>query len=53
VPAAIIGLMSLALAITGGTLGGRLGERFGKRMEILGGLILIMLGIKILAEHLL
>ncbi len=53
VPAAIIGLMSLALAITGGTLGGRLGERFGKRMEMLGGLILIMLGMKILVEHLL
>ena len=52
VPAIAIGLTSLGLAIAGGMLGGRLGEKFGKRMEIVGGLILVLLGIKILAEHL-
>ncbi|MFO7619449.1 MAG: manganese efflux pump [Thermoplasmata archaeon] len=51
VPAMAIGLASLALAFLGGTFGRRLGERFGKRMEIVGGIILILLGIKILAEH--
>ncbi|MBA3045187.1 MAG: manganese efflux pump MntP family protein [Candidatus Thermoplasmatota archaeon] len=51
IPAIMIGIASLALAFAGGTFGSRLGERFGKRMEIVGGLILIGLGIKILAEH--
>jgi len=50
-PVILIGLVSLIFAITGSTLGKRLGERFGKRMEIIGGIILIGLGIKILAEH--
>jgi putative Mn2+ efflux pump MntP len=34
-------------------LGGRIGDRWGSRVEILGGCILIGIGIKILAEHLL
>lgn len=51
VPTVAIGLTSLGFAVAGGMLGGRLGEKFGKRMEIVGGLILVMLGIKILAEH--
>jgi putative Mn2+ efflux pump MntP len=32
--------------------GGMLGEKFGKRMEILGGLILIGIGFRILISHL-
>jgi len=51
VPAAAIGLASFVFAVAGGLSGSRLGERFGKRMEIVGGTILIMLGMKILAEH--
>ncbi len=50
-PALIIGLVSFCLAAAGGVFGSRLGERFGKRMEIVGGIILILLGVKILAEH--
>jgi putative Mn2+ efflux pump MntP len=51
IPAIMIGLVSLAFAFLGGTFGSRLGEKFGKRMEIIGGLILVLLGIKILLEH--
>jgi len=37
-----------------GLLGGnKLGERFGKRMEIVGGLVLLGIGIRILVTHLL
>jgi len=48
----IIGFVSFALAIAGYLLGSRLGERFGKHMELLGGLILVGIGIKVLVEHL-
>jgi putative Mn2+ efflux pump MntP len=34
-------------------LGDRIGSRWGSRVEILGGLVLITIGIKVLAEHLL
>jgi putative Mn2+ efflux pump MntP len=51
VPVILIGLVSLIFAIAGSTLGKNMGERFGKRMEIIGGIILIMLGLKILIEH--
>jgi manganese efflux pump family protein len=49
--ALIIGLMSGALSLLGLRIGRRLGEMFGKRMEIIGGLILIGIGIKILISH--
>lgn len=42
-----------ALASLGGLLGGRrLGAGIGRRAEVLGGIILIVIGLKILAEHL-
>jgi|SRR5574344_418877 manganese efflux pump family protein len=42
-----------ALASLAGLLGGKsLGKRFGKRSECVGGAILILIGIKILVEHL-
>jgi putative Mn2+ efflux pump MntP len=34
-------------------LGNKLGEKFGKRMEIAGGIILILIGVRILLAHLL
>lgn len=48
----IIGIVTLALSVVGLLAGGALGEKFGKRMEILGGLILIGIGLRILIEHL-
>lgn len=49
----VIGIITLVLSIVGLLAGGVLGEKFGKRMEILGGLILIGIGIRILTTHLL
>jgi putative Mn2+ efflux pump MntP len=41
------------LASLGLRLGNKLGEKFGKRMEIKGGIILILIGVRILLAHLL
>ena len=51
-PALIIGVVSLVLSFSGVMLGGRLASRFGKPVEIAGGIILIIIGLRILAEHL-
>ena len=48
----MIGMVALLLSATGLFAGVRLGERFGKRMEIIGGLILNGIGIRILITHL-
>lgn len=53
IPSLIIGLVTLGLSLFGLLAGGFLGERFGKRMEILGGLILNFIGIRILLTHIL
>jgi putative Mn2+ efflux pump MntP len=51
-PAVVIGVVTLGLSAFGLGVGGRLGARFGKRMEILGGLILIAIGLQIVYTHL-
>ena len=48
----IIGVTSFLLAVAGYLLGDRLGCRFGKRMEFVGGLILVGIGLKVLLSHL-
>lgn len=52
IPAMIIGITTFALSFISVFVGKRLGHIFGKRMEMVGGLILIAIGIKILLEHL-
>ncbi|MBN2315868.1 MAG: manganese efflux pump [Sedimentisphaerales bacterium] len=49
----IIGLITFFLSYLGVLIGKRFGHFFENKIEILGGLILIGLGIKILIEHLL
>jgi len=51
--AVVIGLVTFILSGFGVTAGGRLKEAFGKKMEILGGVILIGIGLRILIGHLL
>lgn len=48
----IIGMMTFIISMLGILFGKKTGDRFGKRMEIIGGLILIGIGVKILVEHL-
>lgn len=49
--ALLIGLVSAALSLVGLNLGNQLGMRFGKTMEVIGGLILIGIGIRVLITH--
>lgn len=48
----IIGLVTFIVCFLGFLFGEKLGTSFGKKIEILGGLALIGIGVKILLEHL-
>jgi manganese efflux pump family protein len=50
-PAVVIGVVTAFLTTFGMLMGTRLGGRFGQRMEVLGGLVLIGIGIKIVMQH--
>jgi manganese efflux pump family protein len=51
-PVLIIGIVTFALSLVGFVFGSGLGKAFGKRVQIVGGAILILIGIRILIEHL-
>ncbi len=51
-PVIIIGLITFTLSFIGVHIGKKVGHIFGNRVELIGGLILIGIGIKILVEHL-
>ena len=48
---AFIGIITFVLSIIGVKIGNKFGDKLGKKAEILGGLMLIIIGIKILIEH--
>jgi putative Mn2+ efflux pump MntP len=48
----IIGLVTFALSYAGVFIGKRFGHFFESKIEIIGGLILIAIGVKIVIEHL-
>ena len=50
--ALLIGGVSAMLSLAGLLLGNQLGLRFGKSMEILGGIILIGIGLRVVITHL-
>ena len=50
-PALVIGLVAGVLTVAGMLLGRRVGTAWGPRVEILGGLVLLGIGVKILLEH--
>lgn len=50
-PCVIIGIVTAVVTSAGMLLGSRVGARFGRRVEILGGAILILIGLKILFDH--
>jgi putative Mn2+ efflux pump MntP len=51
IPIIVIGIVTFLLSFLGVFAGNRFGNLFGKRIETLGGLILLGIGIKILVEH--
>jgi len=51
-PSIVIGLVTCLLSLAGVSLGSRLGRLFGQRLEIVGGVVLIGVGIRVLASHL-
>lgn len=50
-PAVVIGIVCAALSVVGVRLGRVLGAIVGKRMEVVGGLVLIAIGVRILHAH--
>ncbi len=52
VASGIIGVVAFVLSGTGVVIGAKFGNLFGNKAEILGGLVLIGIGLKILIEHL-
>ena len=51
-PALIIGTIAFVFSFTGVMTGTQLASVLGKKVEVIGGLILILIGLKILLEHL-
>jgi putative Mn2+ efflux pump MntP len=51
-PSAVIGVVTGGLSLIGLRLGTQLGSRFGTRMEIVGGVILVGIGLRIVVGHL-
>jgi manganese efflux pump family protein len=51
IPAVVIGLICGIVTLAGMFLGRRIGAFWGKRVEALGGVVLILIGFKILLEH--
>lgn len=51
-PAIVIGIVAFLVTIIGAKIGPVLGQIFGRRAEFVGGLVLILIGAKILFEHL-
>ncbi|MGV8112040.1 putative manganese efflux pump MntP [bioreactor metagenome] len=52
IPVLMIGSVTFIMSMLGILFGKKAGSRLGKRMELLGGIILIGIGLKILTEHL-
>ena len=48
----IIGIITFILSIFGVIIGNKFGDKFQNKAELAGGIILIIIGLKILLEHL-
>ena len=51
-PALIIGVVAAILTFTGMLLGKKVGSLWGQRVEVVGGIVLCLIGVKILMDHL-
>jgi putative Mn2+ efflux pump MntP len=52
-PVILIGLVTFLLSLTGFSFGNKIGKFFKRKVQVIGGIVLITIGIKILLEHLL
>jgi manganese efflux pump family protein len=52
IPSVIIGVAAAGMTLTGMYLGRRIGHRFGRKMHFVAAGVLVLIGIKILIEHL-
>jgi len=50
-PALEIGIITFLISLAGAYIGGIFGHLFERKLEIVGGLVLIGIGVKILADH--
>ncbi len=50
-PSIVIGIVAAAFSVAGIELGCRIGSLFNRRMELMGGLVLIAIGTKIVLDH--
>ena len=48
----VIGVITFSICLLGVKIGNKFGDKFQNKAEILGGIILILMGIRILIEHL-
>jgi manganese efflux pump family protein len=51
-PSIIIGIITFFVSLLGTQIGCKVGDLFGSKIEVLGGLVLIGIGVKILIQHL-
>lgn len=51
-PALVIGVVAAVLTVAGMLLGRKIGSFWGQRVEIVGGIVLCVIGTKILVDHL-
>jgi putative Mn2+ efflux pump MntP len=51
-PGVVIGIVACTFTAAGLHLGKRLGAVFGRRMEVIGGFVLVGIGVKIVLDHL-
>jgi putative Mn2+ efflux pump MntP len=52
IPALVTGVVTFSLSFFGVYIGGKFGRVLKSRVESLGGIILVVIGLKILLEHL-
>jgi len=52
-PAIVIGIVTSLLSLVGLRIGNGVGKKFGKRMEIFGGIVLLLIGLRIVITHIL
>lgn len=51
-PSVLIGLITFGVSLAGYFLGRRIGDRLKLNLDLVGGLVLVAIGVKILVEHL-